>query len=178
VFGGEIIIDVTHANSIDVDHDGNLLLSVRHFDEVIKVDRETGEILWHMGGENSPYNEFTFINDPLNGFSYQHTANRLENGNLLLFDNGNLHDPPVSRAVEYAIDEEAQTAELVWSYTTEDEWYAASRGSAQRLPDGSTLINWVERQPNIQVVSAGGEVLMDITLPDGFYSYRAQYYPY
>jgi hypothetical protein len=41
-------IDYVHGNALDVDTDGNILLSSRHMDEITKIDRGTGEILWRM----------------------------------------------------------------------------------------------------------------------------------
>ena len=81
--------------------------------EIIKIDRENGNVIWIMGG---PTNEFTIYDDPLNGVSWQHDVSRLDNGNILIFDNGNYHDPHLSRVVEYSIDEINKTATLVWEY--------------------------------------------------------------
>ena len=50
-------VDYVHGNSVDVDHDGNWLISSRYLDEVTKIDRETGEIIWRLGGKQ---NMFTF----------------------------------------------------------------------------------------------------------------------
>jgi hypothetical protein len=61
----------------------------------------TGEIIWRLGGT---HNQFTYINDPLNGPSCQHTIRPLGNNRYTLFDNGNGHSPQVSRAVEYELD--------------------------------------------------------------------------
>ena len=95
-------IEWMHGNSIEVDYDNNLIISNRKSSEIIKIDRQTGDVIWIMGG---PTNEFIILNDPLNGVSWQHDVSRLENGNLLVFDNGNYHTPHTSRAVEYQIDE-------------------------------------------------------------------------
>ena len=92
-----------------------------------------------MGG---PLNEFEIINDPLNGVSKQHDVRRLDDGNILIFDNGNGHSPPTSRVVEYSIDEENKIAELVWEYTSPYNYLSLSMGSSQRLPNQNTLINW------------------------------------
>ena len=128
-----------HGNSIDIDLDENIIVSNRRSSEVIKIDRITGEIIWILGG---PTNDFEIINDPLNGFSKQHDARRLTNGNLLLFDNGNNHQPPLSRVIEYEINEIDKTATLVWEFQQPDELVALSMGSCQRLPNQNTLINW------------------------------------
>jgi hypothetical protein len=39
------LYDYLHMNSIDVDTDGNLLISARHTSAVYKVDRSTGKII-------------------------------------------------------------------------------------------------------------------------------------
>ncbi|MBV66729.1 MAG: hypothetical protein CMG26_00065, partial [Candidatus Marinimicrobia bacterium] len=92
-----------HGNSIEIDSDGNIILSNRAMSELIKFNRESGQILWRLGG---PMNDFTFINDPLNGPNRQHDARRLENGNLMIFDNGDQRLSPYTRITEYELDEE------------------------------------------------------------------------
>ena len=92
-----------------------------------------------MGG---PLNEFLFSNDSLGSFSKQHDVRRLENGNILIFDNGNTHQPPQTRVIEYEIDEINKTAILVWEFANPNNHLALSMGSCQRLPNNNTLINW------------------------------------
>lgn len=45
-------VDFIHSNSIEVDTDGNIILSSRNLDEITKIHRKTGKILWRMGGKN------------------------------------------------------------------------------------------------------------------------------
>jgi len=71
-------VDYDHMNAIDIDTDGNLLLSSRHLSEITKINRQTGEIIWRLGGV---HNQFTFVNDTM-GFSYQHAIRRISNGLL------------------------------------------------------------------------------------------------
>ncbi len=137
-------VDYAHLNAVDVDTDGNWLVSSRGLSQVFKLDRSTGEVLWRFGGMS---NEFEFIDDPFGNLCGQHTASRLENGNILLFDNGQYCWPEVeergehTRISEYKLDEEAMTAELVWSYHQEGA-YCYSQGSSQRLDNGNTFIGW------------------------------------
>jgi hypothetical protein len=166
---GKILYDVTHANSAELTADNAILISVRHQNEVIKASRETGQIVWRLGGH---YSNFKFEGDSLNGFSHQHNPTQLDNGNILLFDNGN--DRPGSRAVEYELDIEQGVARLVWQYSISPE-FSPNRGSAQRLYNGNTLINFVNRIPNILEVSPGGKILLEISLPENYASYQAQY---
>jgi len=155
-FNGQQIpgqIEWMHGNSIDIDYDNNLILSNRRSSEIIKINRITGAIIWIMGG---PLNEFTILNDPLNGVSQQHDVTRLENGNLLVFDNGNYHTPPTSRVVEYEIDEINKTATLVWEFENQNGYISRAMGSAQRLPNQNTLINWGSVQ--VEGVALGANI--------------------
>ncbi|MGH7496592.1 MAG: aryl-sulfate sulfotransferase [bacterium] len=144
-----------HCNAIDFDHDGHLLVSFRNSDMIVKIDAQTGAIIWRLGGKK---NQFVFFNDPFNGFSHQHGIRRLANGHIILFDNGNLHAPPVSRAVEYELNESAKTATLVWEYRHEPPLFGSALGFAQRLPNGNTLINYGLAQRVIEVDQAGTKV--------------------
>jgi hypothetical protein len=134
-------IDYVHGNSVDVDVDGNIIISCRHFDECTKISRTTGEIIWRFGGELCENNQFTIIGDDFNGFSRQHDFRRIES-TYTLFDNGNMHTPPIPRAVEYLIDDSAMTATLVWEYRNDSPVWNSHMGSVQRLPNGNTLICW------------------------------------
>jgi Arylsulfotransferase (ASST) len=163
------VVDYAHGNSIEPDTDGNLIISSRHMDEITKIDRETGGIIWRLGGKN---NQFTFVNDP-DRFSQQHSARRLANGHLLLYDNGNLHTPARSRAVEYALDEENRIATLVWQYRNTPDSYGAAMGSVQRLPNGNTIIGWGSTNPTATEVTPGGEKVAELNFPTGTFSYRA-----
>jgi hypothetical protein len=144
VYGSKDQRDYSHMNSVFVDDDGNWIVSSRGMAQVLKIDRESGDVIWKLGGAQ---NDFTFVNDPYEGLCGQHTASILDNGHLLVFDNGQYCYPPMpergkhTRIVEYAIDEDAMTAELVWSYSREGT-YCESQGSAQRLANGNTLIGW------------------------------------
>ncbi|MGA2297445.1 MAG: aryl-sulfate sulfotransferase [FCB group bacterium] len=139
-------IDFTHVNTIVEDKDSNIIVSFRHLDEITKVKKDSsGEIIWRFGGSMCKNNEFTFINDTVNGFSgfsHQHSISLLPDGNLLMFDNGNLKNPPISRAVEYKMDTVAKTAIKVWEYTDPSHIFQDDMGNAERLSNGNTLINW------------------------------------
>jgi len=131
--------DFDHPNSIDIDGDGNYIVSWRHFGEVTKIDAVTGRMIWRLGGRN---NQFTFSNDPLNGFSGQHNVRVLPNGNLLLYDNGWRHQPPETRAVEYKLDAAAKTATMVWQFRHNPPVFTGFVGSVQRLSSGNTLVGY------------------------------------
>lgn len=160
-----------HMNAIDIDTDGHILLSSRHLSEVTKIHRQSGEILWRLGGAN---NDFTFINDELDGFYMQHDIRALGNGLYSVFDNGNLHNPPRSRAVIYKLDTDAKTATLLWEYRnppgTELSHYM---GNAQQLPNGNMLINWaVGSRPKATEVTPEGEVVYEMNFAERYHTYR------
>ena len=139
------VIDLTHVNSFVEDNDGNIIVSFRHLDEVSKINKSTGDFIWRMGGSKCKNNEFTFSNDLNNnfvGFSHQHSVSVLPNGNLLMYDNGNMKQPQFSRAVEYQINETSKTAVKVWEYRSDPDIFCPMMGSVYRLPNGNTLINW------------------------------------
>jgi hypothetical protein len=162
-------VDYVHGNTIEIDSDGNIIISSRHMDEITKINSVTGSIIWRLGGEN---NQFSFINDTI-GFSHQHCVKRLQNGNIILFDNGNYHTTHFSRASEYEIDEEDMTASLVWEYRHNPDIYASAMGSVQRLSNGNTLIGWGSASTTLTEVTPNREIVYELSLPSGQMSYRA-----
>lgn len=132
------VIDYVHGNSLDVDTDTTLLLSSRNLNEVTKINRKNGKIIWRLGGKN---NEFVFINDPRQ-FAGQHSATMQKNGFLTLFDNGVGLDPLYSRGIEFQPDEINKTINLTHEYRHNPDVYANISGNLQRLTNGNTFIFW------------------------------------
>ena len=161
-------IDPVHANAIELDGDGNILLSSRHPDEITKINRETGDIMWRLGGKN---NQFTLPGDTL-WFSHQHAIRRLANGHYVVFDNGNGHVPQFSRAIESVLDTVAMTCRLVWPYARPDT-FSSAMGYVQQQDDGKTLIGWGATAPAVSVVTPEGKVVYELWFPNGAYRYRA-----
>ena len=176
------LLDYVHTNSIEVDTDGNIITSHRHLDQVNKININTGEFIWRLGGEK---NEFTFIDDPYK-FNYQHDCRRLANGDITLYDDGNFHVPARSFAKEYRLDEINKTATLVWSYSHPDvngvKAFYPAMGNVQRLPNGNTFIGWGQRSnltlPSMTEVDPDGNIVWELTLSDEnpYVAYRAHKY--
>jgi hypothetical protein len=164
-------IDLQHANSIALDTDGNIILSSRHLSEVTKIDRNTGEILWRFGGV---HNQFTTINDGFDTipFSYEHDARILPNGHLTLFDNGNHHAVPTSRALEFELDTASHVAKLVWQYRHSPDTYSVAMGNVERLASGNTLIGWGANSLTATEVRPNGETAFELSMGKGTTSYR------
>jgi len=132
--------DWTHSNSIDyVEGEGNLLLSIRHLDWVVKIDyrdgQGTGDVLWRLG-EGGDFSVDS--SDPWPWFSHAHDA-ELEDGLLVLFDNGNTRRVALgwgsSRGQVWRLDESTLEAELVLNVDLGG--YSPFLGSAEKLPNGS-----------------------------------------
>lgn len=171
------IIDYAHGNAIELDDDGNLLLSIRHFNEITKVNRSTGDIIWRLG-LNAVNNDFTFIGDT-RGFSHQHDIRRVANGNITLYDNGNWLSPEYSRALEYELDEVGMTATLVWEYRNSPDSYGPFMGSVQRLANGNSVIGWGGvALPNITEVRPDDSEALELELPVATWTYRAFRFPW
>jgi hypothetical protein len=165
-------IDYVHGNAIEVDNDGHLMISSRNMDEVTKINRQTGNIIWRFGGKN---NQFTITNDTMK-FYKQHSIRRVSSDKVILYDNGNHHIPKFSRAVEYQLDETNKLATRTWQYRNSPDVYASAMGNVQRLPNGNTVIGWgytnASRVAMTEVNSAGTK-LYEIEFPMAVVSYRA-----
>jgi hypothetical protein len=200
------LADYAHLNSIELMHDGNLLLSFRHLSQVMKVNRTTGAVMWRLGGKRST---FTFPDDPMGGSCAQHTARELANGDIQIFDNGSritsttpqalCPDPsnptgpritrPSSRVTVYHLDEAAGTATLVKETPTGG--FSEFAGSAQRLGTGTLADNvfighsletatGADTTPSPVIASettAAGATVWSLSASDGFFSYRSLKFP-
>ncbi|HHJ09282.1 MAG TPA: T9SS type A sorting domain-containing protein [Bacteroidetes bacterium] len=151
-------VDYLHANSIKFDSDTSFLLSCRHFDEITKIDRRTGDIIWRLGGK---HNEFTFVNDTIH-FSHPHTVRIRENGNIQIFDNGDLHNPQITSVVEYRLDEVNKVATLVRRQYHVPDVYVVHGGGEQMLPDGDLLVYWGEQTPSFTEYHPDGSVAIEM----------------
>ncbi|MEO8150099.1 MAG: aryl-sulfate sulfotransferase [Bacteroidia bacterium] len=131
------VVDWSHSNALEMDTDGNILMSSRHLCEITKINRTTGAVMWRMGGK---YNQFTFINDPYS-FHGQHDIRRIANGHVTLVDNGHYVPSHGARGVEYELDEVNKTATLVWSYAYDSTLWSGGAGNCQQIGGGMKLVN-------------------------------------
>jgi Arylsulfotransferase (ASST) len=160
--------DYFHINSIDVDTDGNLLVSARNTHTVYKIGRRSGAILWRLGGKRS---DFTF--GPGARFAWQHDARRLPDGTLSLFDNEAAPQVgPQSRGIVLHLDMRRMRATLVRSFVHHPPLVAVDQGNMQHLEDGHFLVGW-GHQPWYTEYSANGQTLLDARFGRNDNSYRA-----
>lgn len=176
-------VDYFHFNSIAIDpNDQNFVISARHTNQIYKINRTSGQIMWRFGGNNDDFN--------LTGnliISHTHHATILNNGNLLLFDNGVTKNPQQTRIAEFELDESNLSASLIFQYT-EVGRYSDIMGSAQKLNNGNYFIGWggnITSQVNanksdITEINSNGNIVLDISFSNNTnsftYSYRALKY--
>ena len=177
--------DVYHCNSVDDDGDGHALVSFRHLNAVFLVSKDTGTVVWKLGG--TAYNKdgaqlIAVENDPENGFYMQHDARFRPGGNISVFDDHSAAAgvPGVARGVEFALDLNTSTATMVWQYQgTGSSGYL---GSFRRYADGSNLIGWggyagIGNLAFTEADATGRDVLDMAFESTGNWSYRAEKVP-
>ncbi len=148
--------DWTHTNAVFyTPGDGNLLVSMRHQNWIVKVDYRNGEgegnIIWRLGQGG----DFQLLNgtDPTDWFYAQHDPEVregtgsfflavMDNGDDRMFPTGvNCNSPGqpaclYSTVPVYQIDERAMTATLTFHQVFPREEYSFFGGSTQWLPNG------------------------------------------
>jgi arylsulfotransferase ASST len=148
--------DYFHLNSIEVEPNGNLLVSARNTHALYEIDRKTKKVLWRLGGKKSD-----FKMGPGTNFAWQHDARRHADGTITIFDNGAA--PPVekfSRILVLRVDEQAKRATLVRSYHHPKRLLAPFEGNAQFLPNGNIVVGW-GAWPYLSEFSRSGKLLFD-----------------
>jgi arylsulfate sulfotransferase len=169
-------VDWLHCNAVSWSPaDGNLVLSMRHQDWVIKIDYRNGggdgHIVWRLGQDG----DFTVNStDPNPWFSHQHNAHYIDDSTLILFDNGNTRrasDPNAdSRGQVWTLDETTMTATLVFNVDLGN--YSPALGAAQLLSNGNYVFTsgWIA-----PIAGAGPVVGRSIEVrPDGTKAYVLQ----
>jgi hypothetical protein len=189
VYGTEIVVEPYHCNAIDVDTNGNLLVSSRHMDSVFYIEKATGKVLWKMGGATYSKDNATYVPvaDP---FYREHDARfqadwqstcsgRSGSGKISVFDDESAMPNP-ARGVVYQVnvgapgcgDAGAPGATLVWQFKGTSP--VTATGSFRVLPGGGGIVGWGTIAGFIFTeVDASGHALLDLTSTDGSTSYRA-----
>jgi Arylsulfotransferase (ASST) len=162
--------DIQHWNSVEADGK-YLLLSFRMLDAVYEINRNTGAVVWKLGGTTIAKSlqvlDDPFASYPLGG---QHDARRLPDGTISIYDNAtNLFMP--TRAVRYLVDPVARTAKLVESVSDPDYPASPCCGSARKLPSGGWLIGW-GRADFVGAYDSAGQRIFKLDFPNGTF-YRA-----
>jgi hypothetical protein len=167
--------DWTHSNSVAYSPaDGNLIVSVRHQDWIVKLDYRdglgTGGLVWKFGNEG----DFSFAGGGNDRWpSHMHDVNYLGNDEIAMYDNGNAHpeclaDPPMctSYGKVYRLDESAMTATPVLDANLRN--FSFGVGVAQRLSNGNYHfdsgaynLNFLSRA---QEVTPAGNIIFELEI--------------
>jgi hypothetical protein len=176
-------VDWLHENAVSWSpKDGNLLISVRHQDWVIKIDYEDGtgdgHVIWRLGqGGDFAVNSF----DPSPWFSHQHYPHYLDESTLVLFDNGNTRqagDPNAhSRGQVWKLDEDAMTATLEFNVDLGN--YSGELGTAERMSNGNYVFDSGSQAApsgqfgqSIEVLPAGTKTYVEEVAARDYRSFR------
>jgi hypothetical protein len=166
--------DYFHINTIEVDRDGNYLVSARNTHTIYKINRKTGNIIWRLGGKRSDFELGRGVR-----FAWQHDVRRQPDGTLTMFDNEAA--PKLrrqSRGLVLRIDERRKTATLLHSFVHSPPLVAVDQGNMQRLPNGNYLVGW-GHQPYVTEFGPHGKTLLDFRFGrSGDDSYRAYRFPW
>ena len=118
-------------------------------------DANSGEILWKIGLPDEFGTGSQNICTDL-GFSFQHHFQKLNNGNFLFFDNGNLSqivrgtETPTSRIIEFEILNNME-CNIICACDLPEPYYSASMGSVNLLDNGKIdirVINQITNSPH------------------------------
>lgn len=137
-----------HQNALNLTTDGDLLVSFRQIDTIGIVSRATGQFTWKWGpGE----------------ISHQHHPTQLNNGNILVFDNGpHRGGGTFSRVLEI----NPRNNQIEWEYKGDPtiSFYSFHISGAERQPNGNTLIT--EGGPGrVFEVTRQGEIVWEYLNP-------------
>lgn len=157
--GGRPWIDLFHSNSVEWMHHENLfsihpiydpnnvLVCIRHQDRIAIVNWQEKKVVWSWGA---------------NQLSGPHDAQVLQDGHILLFDNG------LSRGWSRALELDPLTNHIVWEYKADPpgSFYTGGKGSVQRLPNGNTLLAESDKGRAIEV-TPDGSVVWEFICPYG-----------
>ncbi len=138
--------DWTHANAVNYDATrDSYLFSLAHMNVIYEIDRTTGEPMHRFSQD--------WVVSGSRVFEFQHDPNWTEDGTLLMVS----YTDTESVAVEYAVDESADTLTEVWSYARDKDG-TPLLGQARRLEGGNTFINYGGHGAMREVTPAGSLV--------------------
>jgi hypothetical protein len=146
IIGHDTIGDIFHANSIryidrkisDVANPNDYLISIRQLNAVAIISGDFTKIKWISKDE----------------FRAQHQPSLLLSDSILVFDNQ--WRDGFSRVAEIDI----KTKKIIWQYAAEkkNKFFSGTRGGAQRLPNGNTMITNSNRGKIFEVTPNGNVV--------------------
>ncbi len=158
--------DRFHANALNFDTDGNYLLSLAIEDQIWKINKKTGRVMWKLGKGGD------FRMDTTSYFSFQHNVHINKYGDLMLFDND--INTSVSRVLSFELDTVNMIAKTKINLTLPYSKFTSRMGSAYILPNGNFLI-CSSKTGSVFVMNEEGKVLWELN--SYFVPYRAEFVP-
>jgi hypothetical protein len=170
-FKDDETFDYIHLNSIEQDTDTSLIISARHTDQIYRISKNTGEIIWSAG--YGPGNQMEMISE-VEGetpyFSAQHDARIHPDGTMSIFDNSGLTSDNAGRACFYEIVEENSRMTLKKVVKFDSTIAAMAMGNTQVLDNGNILIGFGTGFPNLIEFNEDGKPIHVVSF-EGF-NYR------
>lgn len=123
--------DYMHINGLAIDPaDSNLVVSFHNTDQLIKINRRSGDVMWRLGGKDS---DFPLSQEQV--FLRQHNPSFIDSGKtLMLFDNGDSTTRPYSRILEFNLDENGKKI-LSFKALRIPAPFAMSKGNVRLIGD-------------------------------------------
>ncbi len=156
--------DWGHANALDVDEDGNYLVSWRDFNAIWKIDANDGHLIWEYTSDD--------ISDPSNRFYKQHAIQRNREGDYMMFDNGLPRVRPVTRALVFDEEDGLFTNKL--SIALPDSLFSFKQGSVDQINEELFLFSSTQTG-YLVITNRQGEILWLAKSDASFY--RAYFLP-
>lgn len=160
-------VNFTHGNGLELDEDGNILVSFRSLSEITKINSTTGQVMWRLGGLA---NQFTLEGDPKGTFERQHGIRRSGPGQIQLLDNGAF---PPSRLVRYLINPVTMTARFVTEFLDASDTFTPVGGATDYYPNGHALVSFGRAGRVVEIDEVGNRA-WEVTGVDGLYVFRAE----
>jgi hypothetical protein len=163
--------DYFHLNSIQQLPNGNLLISARNTSALYEISRQTGKVIWTLGGKHSD-----FKMGPGTGFGWQHDARLHNDGTLSLFNDASNFNTQLqarqSSAKLLRIDTRSRTVSLVKRFVHSPPLLSGAGGSSQLLNGGDMFVGWGD-QPYFSEYDGSGKQIFDGRFAQGVDTYRA-----
>jgi hypothetical protein len=173
------VFDAYHLNAVQLLPENKLLVSMRDTSAIYEIDKNTGAILWTLGGKKNQFKLSAGLE-----FFFQHDA-KLEGNKLSLF--GNEAGPPVhglSRGLVLHLNIAGKKARLAREFKRPEKTLAPSEGSVQPLKHGDVMVGFgatpymAEFSSKTEGSGKKGTELFEAQLPLGDGTYRVQRYPW
>jgi hypothetical protein len=159
------VYDYFHINAVNLDDDGNLIISARNTWAVYKLDHRTGDVIYRLSGKKSDFKV-----GPGASFAWQHNPFADGWNTVRIFDNESNIGP--SRVIWVRHDLRDHTATLVRAIEHPDQLSAGSQGNSQALYNDDVFVGW-GATGRISEFDANGNLLFDASVPTGYDTYRA-----